>query len=255
MPCNRRALLHLGVGSVAMGLLSTMPLAHASTKPTIKAIAFDAFTTFDPQPIVALAEKLFPNKGAALGNTWRTRQFEYTWLRSVSQRYADFWKVTEDALVFAANMLRLDLSADKRAQLMAAYLDLKAYPDVRPALESLKHAGIRLAFLSNMTLPMLDAATKNAGLEGMLEFALSTDKVHTYKPDPRAYQLGIDAFGLPRQEILFAAFGGWDAAGAKWFGYPTFWVNRLHLPVEELDAVPDAMGDSLTDVAHFVRSQ
>ena len=255
MPFNRREFLNLGAGSVATGLLVTTPLAHAGPKPTIKAIAFDAFTTFDPRPIFALAEELFPNKGAALGNAWRTRQFEYTWLRSVSQRYADFWKVTEDALVFAAHMLQLDLSADKRAQLMAAYLDLKAYPDVRPALESLKHAGIRLAFLSNMTLTMLDAATKNSSLEGMFEFALSTDKVHTYKPDPRAYQMGIDAFGLQRHEILFAAFGGWDAAGAKWFDYPTFWVNRLHLPVEELDAAPDAIGASLTDVAHFVRSQ
>jgi len=222
MPCNRREFLTVGAGSVATGLLGTMPLAYGDTKPTTKAIAFDAFTTFDPRPIVALAEQLFPQKGAALGNAWRTRQFEYTWLRSVAQHYADFWKVTEDALVFAANMLQLDLSADKRQQLMAAYLDLKAYPDVRPALESLRRAGIRLAFLSNMTPTMLAAATKNAGFEGMFEFALSTDKVRTYKPDPRAYQMGIEAFGLQRHEILFAAFGGWDAAGAKWFGYPTF---------------------------------
>jgi len=254
MPFNRRAFLNLGAGSVATGLLVTTPLAHAGTKSAIKAIAFDAFTTFDPQPIVALAEKLFPNKGTALGNAWRTRQFEYTWLRSVSQRYADFWKVTEDVLVFAVHMLQLDFSADKRVQLMVAYLDLKAYPDVRPPLESLKQAGIRLAFLSNMTPTMLEAATKNSGFGGLFEFTLSTDKVRTYKPDPRAYQMGIDAFGLQRHEILFAAFGGWDAAGAKWFGYPTFWVNRLHLPVEELDAAPDAIGESLTDLANFVSS-
>jgi 2-haloacid dehalogenase len=254
MPLNRRELLNLGAGSVATGLLISTPLAQAVTKSKIKAIAFDAFTTFDPRPIFALAEKLFPNKGADLSNVWRTRQFEYTWLRSVSQRYADFWKVTEEALVFAANLLKLDLSADKRAQLMEACLALKAYPDVRPALESLKHAGIRLAFLSNMTLKMLDAAIKSSGLEDMFEFLLSTDKVQTYKPDPRAYQMGLDAFGLQRSEMLFAAFGGWDAAGAKWFGYPTFWVNRLHLPVEELDVTPDAIGENLTDLVHFVNS-
>jgi 2-haloacid dehalogenase len=230
-------------------------VAYGETKPTIQAIAFDALTIFDPRPIFALADKLFPEKGAALSNAWRTRQFEYTWLRSLGRRYTDFWQVTEDALVFAAHMLQLDLSADTRAQLMATYLNLTAYPEVRPALESLKHAGMRLAFLSNMTLTMLDAATKNAGLEGMFEFVLSTDKVRTYKPDPRAYQMGMEACGLPRQDMLFAAFGGWDAAGAKWFGYPTFWVNRLHLPVEELEVAPDAMGDSLTDVTHFVRAQ
>jgi 2-haloacid dehalogenase len=238
-----------------MRLFATTLMADGETKPTIQAIAFDALTIFDPRPVFALADKLFPEKGAALSNAWRTRQFEYTWLRSLGHRYTDFWQVTEDALVFAAHMLQLDLSADTRAQLMAAYLHLTAYPDARPALESLKYAGMRLAFLSNMTLTMLDAATKNAGLEGIFEFVLSTDTVRTYKPDPRAYQMGMEAFGLPRQAILFAAFGGWDAAGAKWFGYPTFWVNRLHLPVEELEVAPDAMGDSLTDVTHFVRAQ
>ena len=91
MSYNRRAFLTLGAGSVATGFLGTMPLAYGDTKTTIKAIAFDAFTTFDPQPIVALAEQLFPTQGAALGNAWRARQFEYTWLRSVGHRYVDFW--------------------------------------------------------------------------------------------------------------------------------------------------------------------
>ena len=73
---------------------------------------------------------------------------------------------------------------------------------------------------------MLDAVVKNSGLEGFFEGHLCTDKVGVFKPDPRAYQMGVDAFGLKKEEIAFAAFAGWDAAGAKWFGYPTFWVNR-----------------------------
>ena len=117
----------------------------------------------------------------------------------------------------------------------------------------LTQAGLRLAFLSNMTPKMLDAAISNAGLEGAVEHRLSTDAVQAYKPDPRAYQMGVDAFRLAREQILFAAFGGWDAAGAKGFGYPTFWVNRLGLPVEELGVVPDAVGGSLTDLVTFVQ--
>ena len=125
---------------------------------------------------------------------------------------------------------------------------------VRPALESLRSAGIRLAFLSNFTAPMLDAAVKNSGLEGIFEPHLSTDRVRAFKPDPRAYQMGVDAFGVPRAEIAFAAFGGWDAAGAKAFGYPTFWVNRAGLPVEEMGIAPDGTGATLHDLAKFVRS-
>lgn len=94
----------------------------------------------------------------------------------------------------------------------------------------------------------------SAGLGGIFEQRLSTDAIRTYKPDPRAYQMGIDAFGLRLDQIGFVAFGGWDAAGAKSFGYTTFWVNRLGLPVEELGISPDGVGTSLTDPAAFMRS-
>jgi 2-haloacid dehalogenase len=109
-----------------------------------------------------------------------------------------------------------------------------------------------LAFLSNMTVKMLEAGIENSSLQGIFEHVLSTDQLRTYKPDPRAYQLAMDAFRLAREEILFVAFAGWDAAGAKWFGYPTFWVNRLASPEEELGVTPDATGHDLTSLVSFV---
>jgi 2-haloacid dehalogenase len=154
--------------------------------------------------------------------------------------------------VFAARALRIDLSAPQRDRLMQTYLELKAWPDVAPALKQFKAAGIRMAFLSNFTDAMLNAAMKNSGLEGVFEDHLSTDKVRAYKPDPRAYQMGPDAFKLKKEEIAFAAFAGWDVAGAKWFGYPTFWVNRSNAPIEELDVAPDGAGTGLAALAKFV---
>lgn len=254
MPLNRREFLNLAAAGVVTGLMASSPLARAATSPKIKAIAFDAFPIFDPRPVFALAEQLFPGKGAELSNAWRTRQFEYQWLRALSGHYADFWQTTEDALVFSGEMLKLDLTSDKRKQLMDAYLELKAWPDALPALQSLKSDGIRLAFLSNATSKILDIGIKNAGLDGVFEHVLSTDKIKSYKPDPRAYQMAIDAFNLKREEILFVPFAGWDAAGAKSFGYTTFWVNRLNLPVEKLGVVPDAIGQNLTDLVAFVKA-
>ena len=169
MPFNRRAFLNLAAGGVATGFLASTAPVLATARPKIKAIAFDAFPVFDPRPIFALAETLFPGRGSELSNAWRTRQFEYTWLRSISQHYVDFWTVTEDALVFAANMLKLDMNPEQRKQLMGAYLELKAWPDVLPALIALKDTGIRLALLSNFTSQMLDHSIKNAGLEGVFE--------------------------------------------------------------------------------------
>ena len=222
--------------------------------PVTRAIAFDAFTTFDPGSVATRAEEVFPGRGAELAGAWRTRQFEYAWLRTLMGRYADFWQVTDEALVFTAALLKLELTADRRERLMQAFLELKAWPDAHSALSALKRAGVRLAFVSNLTARMLDAAVKNSGLDGLFEPHLTTDLVRAYKPDPRAYQMGVDAFGVPREQIVFvfAAFGGWDAAGARAFGYRTFWVNRAGAPVERLSQAPDAIGTTLTDLVGFV---
>jgi 2-haloacid dehalogenase len=123
---------------------------------------------------------------------------------------------------------------------------------VAPALAALKARGLRMAFLANPTVEMLEAPMRNSGLEGLLEAPLSTDRVQAYKPDPRAYQMGLDAFGLKRDEIVFAASASWDAAGAKAFGYPSFWVNRANLPVEALGATPDAIGSGMAELVAFV---
>jgi 2-haloacid dehalogenase len=249
---DRRQVMQLTAAGAATAALTSESLAQSFIQTPVKAIGFDAFVTFDPRPIFALAEQLFPGKGNEISNLWRIRQFEYAWLRTLCRRYVDFWKVTEDALVYAAASAKVELSTEKRDRLMEGYLTMKAHPDVLPALQALRMAGIRLAFVSNMTERMLDAATRSSGLDGLFEQILSTDRVHAYKPDPRAYQMAIDAFGLRREDIVFAAFGGWDAAGAKSFGYRTFWANRLKLPVEELDAMPDAIGDGMTDLLRFV---
>ena len=254
MPFNRREFFDLAARVAAgTGLLSSLE-AQAAAGPKIKAIAFDAFPIFDPRPVFARAESLYPGKGAELSDAWRTRQFEYTWLRTAAHRYADFWQVTEDALGFAAQTLKLDLTPEKRTQLMNAYLELKTWPDVLPALRVLKEAGLRLAFLSNFTPRMLAAAIQSSGLEGLFEHVLSTDTLKTYKPDPRAYQMGLDAFRLKREEIVFVAFAGWDAAGAQWFGYPTFWVNRLNSPAEALGNAPDASGSDLNALVRFIHT-
>ena len=81
---------------------------------------------------------------------------------------------------------------------------------------------------------------------------LSTEVNGTYKPDPRAYALGMEHLNLKKEEIVFAAFGGWDAYGAKSFGYTTCWVNRFHLPPEELGIPPDRTSSDLSGLLELV---
>lgn len=265
MPTNRRTFLGLaatglaaralGAAGASAGLLAGAPgrrVGAPNAAPRLKAVAFDAFPVFSPAAVVSRAELLFPGRGAALTDEWRLRQFEYAWLRLLSRRYADFWLVTQDALVFAASKLKLELDSDKRTALMNTFLELVPWPDVSLALDSLEKSGLRLSFLSNFTPWMLEANLEGSGLRARFDHVLSTDRAKTYKPDPRAYGLGTEALGLRREEILFVAHAGWDAAGAKSFGYPTFWVNRTDLPPEELGALPDGVGHDLSDLVRFI---
>ncbi len=221
---------------------------------TIRAIAFDAYgTLFDVYSVGALAEQLFPGKGAELAALWRDTQVGYTRLRTLSDRYANFWQVTEDALVFSARRLGLDLGADDLKRLMSQYACLSAFPENLGALKELKLMGLPLAILSNGTPEMLDIAVKSAGMNGLFDHILSVDTVHKYKTAPEAYRLGPDAFKLPTREILFVSSNCWDALGATWFGYTTFWINRSGQPLEELGVQPAAQGRLLTDVLAFVQ--
>ena len=120
-------------------------------------------------------------------------------------------------------------------------------------LRSLKDAGLRLALLSNMTVEMLQSGIHNSKLTGVFDCLLSTDRVQTDKPDPRAYAMGPEKLRLKKEEILFVAFAGWDASGAKAFGYPVYWVNRQNQPAEELGKKPDATGATLDDLNVWIR--
>jgi 2-haloacid dehalogenase len=252
MLLDRREWLRGAAGGLALSLAGVTAMAQRAASQGVKAIAFDAFPVFDPRPVFALAEEFFPGKGGMLSEAWRSRQFEYAWLRVMAERYADFWQVTEDALIYAAKAVKVDLTAERRERLMQAYLKLPPWPDVVPALRTLKEAGFRLAFLSNFTPRMLEANIRKGHLDGLFEHSLSTDAIRSYKPAPRAYRMAIEAFGLKREEILFVAFAGWDAAGARAFGYKTFWVNRLKLPAEELGETADVTGDGLDDLVAFL---
>ena len=216
------------------------------------AVAFDYFVLFNPDSVVSVVDRIAPGRGREFTNLWRTRQFEYSWLRSVTGRYADFAAITNDALVYTANALHLELTAAQRQQLAEAYLHLTPWPDTADALHRLHEADVRLITIANVTPTMLRVNAQNAGLATLFDALISTDQNHTYKPDPRAYQLGADHLRLEKQRIAFAAFGGWDAAGAKSFGYPTVWVNRFNQPAEELGFRPDRTVTDLKGLLDFV---
>lgn len=212
----------------------------------VGAVAFDAFTLLDFRQLPATAERLFPGQGARLEELWRTRLFEYGWLRVLGGRYRDFQALSGDAFDFAAAALKLSPSAAARGELLETLVQLPAWPEALPVLGELRAAGLKLALLSNFTARMLATIGRRTGLGRLLDAPLSTDVVRSYKPDPRAYHLAVEAFRLPRERIAFVAHAGWDAAGAGWFGFPTCWINRNGIARDALGVAPVATLTSLS---------
>ena len=249
---SRREFLGLLTAIGATALTSPALTAPEGTRrQPIRAICFDLFTIFDPRSVARVAEAVVPKRGTELWNAWKTRQFEYSWLRASAGKYIDFETVTTEALIYAARDLKVSLAAAEQQRLVDSYSELEPWPDARDALLRWKNSGIKLATLANFSPKMMTRLLKHCGLAGLFELELSTDRAKTYKPDPRAYALGPTLLRLPREQIAFSAFGGWDAAGAKWFGFRSFWVNRLGVTGEELVA-PDASGPDFAALASFL---
>src|SRR5258707_10730907 len=133
----------------------------------ISALVLDAYgTLFDVHSVATLAESLFPGKGAALSASWRVKQLEYTWLRTLMGRYEDFGRVTRAALDWSLESLAIDAGEDERHALEDEYRRLATFPEVPAALERLAR-GRALAILSNGHPEMLEAVVEHNGLRAL----------------------------------------------------------------------------------------
>ena len=217
----------------------------------VDALVFDAYgTLFDVHSITVAAEQLLPGHAQVLSGLWRAKQLEYTWLSSLMATpawpRADFAAVTAQALDYALAALGLALPPPGRERLLAAYLTLSPFADVPAALAAL--APRPRWILSNGTLAMLEPLVRNAGLGGDLDGVLSVDAAGIYKPSPRVYQLAVDRLRLPPARIGFVSSNGWDAIGAKAYGFTAFWINRTGAPVDRHGPAPDRVIASLADL-------
>lgn len=222
---------------------------NAPALQDIGACVFDAYgTLFDTASAAARCKDALGSDWAVLSDTWRRKQLEYSWLRSLMGRHTDFWHVTGDSLDYAlASVKRNDPAL--RAMLMQQYLSLDPYPEVPDMLRRLKDKGMKVAILSNGSPTMLTAAVNSAGLSAVIDAALSVEAVGVYKPHPSVYQLAVDKLAVPAPRICFLSSNGWDAAGAAAFGFRTVWVNRTSAPPENLPASPERQITSLAQLA------
>ncbi len=201
---------------------------------TIRAVIFDAYgTLLDVHAAMARhADRIGPD-WQQVSADWRLKQIEYTWVRSLAgpAHHRDFWRLTEEALAWAAARHGLR-NSQVLAEVLTAYHHLDAYPEVPVVLRQLRDMGLPRAILSNGEPGMLRDAVQHAGIDHVLDAVLSAEAVGVFKPDPRVYQLAGAHFGLAASQMAFVSSNPWDAFGARAFGFRVYWVNRTGQPHE-----------------------
>ncbi len=214
---------------------------------TVDALVFDAYgTLYDVHSVVRRCETCFPGKGMQLSQLWRAKQLEYTWQRSLMQRYAPFSQVTREALAYSCAALGLSHRSHEEG-LMAEYLRLSPFPEVPAALERLE---MKRAILSNGSPDMLEPLVRNSGLK--FDAVLSVDPLRIYKPAPQVYELAVKQLRVPKERIGFVSSNCWDAIGAKSFGFRVYWINRTGAPLDPLGFAPDEQVKSLADLSNAI---
>ena len=213
----------------------------------IRAFVFDAYgTLFDVHSVVTACRQVTSDP-ETLSREWRAKQLEYTWLRALMGRYEDFWDVTRAALRFALRRLTLSATETQMDRVMAAYLSLSAFPEVRETLKKL-HPRFTTAILSNGSPRMLQAAVESSGLTPYLHHVLSVDACQTYKPNPAVYALAPTTLGVDKENIVFVSSNSFDVIGAKAFGFRVVWCNRAQAPLDDLGFAPDVTVARLDEI-------
>lgn len=212
---------------------------------SIKAVVFDAYgTLFDIQSVAEITEGTFPGYGDIITQIWRIKQLEYSWLRSLMGRYADFSAVTRQSLAYTLRCLGLTYDEAAFDQIMDKYLHLELYPDARDTLDAMRDR--KLAILSNGSSDMLGALVRNSGLDKVLAATISVDSKRIFKPHPDAYSLIEEKLGVAPADVLFVSSNPWDACGAKAFGLRVAWIERVMPEAMALECVESDLVTPLT---------
>ena len=217
----------------------------------IKAIIFDAYgTLFDVNSAAEKCKDKIGHKWENFANYWRTTQLEYTWLRSLMNRYKDFWKITEDSLDKSMKVFNIDISM--RNELLNLYKKLSPYPEVKKVLNSLKEKKYKIAILSNGTPSLLNELVLSNNLNNAFDDIFSIEEVKIYKPNSKVYNIPINKYQINKDEAAFLSANTWDVSGGGNFGYNSIWVNRNKNIFDNLDYEPKNEIENLTQLLDIV---
>lgn len=209
-------------------------------------IAFDVIETLFPiEPIGARLEAIgAPRAGLRL---FFAQMLRDAFALEASGVYKPFKDIAIASLqVFLASQ-GVAPEKDKIAQVLEGFAQLDPHPDVRPAFERARSAGVRIVTLTNGSAENTKKLIERAGLQDYVEKTVSIDEVRRWKPNREVYLHAARTSGVESPRLALVAAHAWDTHGAKQAGLVTAWVRRGDKEYSGALSPPDVRGASLTE--------
>jgi len=254
---RRQSLIYLaatGLGAASVRQLRAAESAAASgqlqsaIKRRPRIVAFDVIETlFDTKPLDPLLSSIGLPEGSL--QVWFTRFLRDAFALEVIGEYRPFHEVAAASLEALLLEHRLEAGREKIDKVLSGFAELRPHPDVKPAFQSLRDAGVRIITLTNGSSETTGKMLAKAGIESFVEQTLSIDQVKQWKPARAVYLYAAKMMKVEPHEMALIAAHDWDTGGAARAGLSTGGVIRAGKHFSTALPAPDVVGNTLVEVA------
>lgn len=184
---------------------------------------------------------------------WRRKQLEYSYITTMlGKGHVRFETLTRRALEYSLRFFQIRAQQDRVKELVDAWGELEAFPEVNEALFRLKKR-YPIAMLSNGDEDVLKKLADR--LQIKFDPIISGDMAGAYKPHPGIYLKAVELIGHDAPSIMHVAGSGLDVIGAKAVGLTAAWVNRKKVPMDDWDHAPDLEVKDLQELSSMLLSK
>ena len=151
------------------------------------------------------------------------------------------------AEAFAGGSSSLVELTNLRASYLEAHAhEVRAFPDVPPALGRIKGAGLKVAVATSIPSRMARLFLESAGILGHVDALVGGDEVERGKPEPDIFLEAAKRLALGAKELVIVGDRDYDIIPAKRIGsFSVLVVRRFYCPSERPDAVVGDLGGLL----------
>jgi 2-haloacid dehalogenase len=224
-------------------------------KREIRILVFDQYgTVVDMQKGLTDAVAPYLKRKGWIGEAnsfvtwWRRTHFENSMIDALCDRgHTPYREIGHRAVSYVMDRCGIHYTQDEVRWLVNEIEKLAPFPDVVPALETIRSGGYKLAILSNGDRDMLEAAGPHIGFR--FDRVISVQEAGYFKPHWKTYAKAVEILGEDRSSILFVANHAFDCIGAKSYGMRTAFVDRRRRPFGQTPHQPDLIVANFAELA------